>query len=112
MKRRANSAGSFLLGVMTLACFSACEPVPFKTLTSDQKRADMFWLYSQFDENYAPLEYKMNLYGFDFKDLKRDYLQKALKTKTNEQFYEVMHRFIAEFRDAHTIGNLNHGGMK
>ena len=107
------SSRSVILGSVATCLFvlGGCDPVPSKVLTQVQKEADMKWLYSQFDENYAPLEYKEKLYGFDYQVLKENYLGQALATTTNDEFYLVMHRFVAEFKDAHTTASLNHGGL-
>ena len=98
------SIGSILWGVV------GCDPIPSKTLTSDQKLADMMWLYSQFDENYAPLDYKLNRFGLNYEKLKTDYMQAAVNTSENDEFYHVMEQFVAEFRDAHTTSSLSDGG--
>ncbi len=95
---------------LSVLSLSACDPVPSKALTASQKETDMRWMYAIFDENYAPLEYKISRYGFNYEELKTKYLALATATTTNEEFYLVMKRFIAEFKDAHTSGSLNDGG--
>jgi C-terminal processing protease CtpA/Prc len=87
------------------------QPVPSKVLTLAQKELDMKWIFSKFDENYAPLEYKLEKYHLNYDDLKAKYLASALATKNNEEFYHVMQRFVAEFKDAHTTTSLNDGGL-
>ena len=82
--------GISILGVVAFFLLSACEPVPCKVLTPEQKLADMLWLYSQFDENYAPLEYKEKRLGFKYPELKDKYLKLALETKTNEEFFSML----------------------
>jgi hypothetical protein len=89
----------------------ACDPIPSKVLTPSQKEADMKWMFSIFDENYAPLEYKATRYGFNYEDLKVKYLGLAAATATNDEFYLVMKRFVAEFKDAHTTASLSDGGF-
>ncbi|MEO5970148.1 MAG: PDZ domain-containing protein, partial [Bdellovibrionia bacterium] len=93
---------SFLIG---------CEPVPRRNLSLEDKRADMEWLYSQFNENYAPLNYKEGLHGFNYQRMKEDYLQRAVDTKTNEEFYDLMFQFVASFKDAHTSMTLSPGTL-
>ncbi|MFN8371210.1 MAG: S41 family peptidase [Bacteriovoracaceae bacterium] len=85
----------------------ACEPIPRATLTEEAKLSDMYWLFSQFSNNYAPLNYKESLYGFNFSELKQKYIEEAKATKTNEEFYLVMQKFVAEFKDAHTAADLS-----
>lgn len=104
------SAQSLALG-MSLAFLSACDPVPSKILTPSQKEADMKWMYSVFDEHYAPLDYKIKRYNLNYEDLKNQYLNRAAATATNEEFYQLMKKFISEFKDAHTSGSLSDGGF-
>ncbi len=111
MHRLVRSSRSLLLGGVALFFSGACMPVPDSNLTSEQKVADMMWLYSMFDENYAPLEYKMEKFGFNYQELKKSYLDQAVATPDNESFYRLMHRFVAQFRDAHTSGSFSHGGL-
>ncbi len=89
-----------------LIILNGCEPVPRMALSEEAKIADMYWLFSQFNNNYAPLNYKEQLYGFSFSELKARYIEEAKATKSNEEFYLVMQKFVAEFRDAHTSADL------
>jgi MYXO-CTERM domain-containing protein len=75
-------------------------------LTPDEKRADMFWIYSIFDQNYAPRDYKASTLGFDYATLKSQYIDRAVATTDNDSFYYVMEDFVAEFKDAHTASSL------
>ncbi len=103
-----------LLGSVFFYILSACDPIPDSrmVLSAGQKQADMLWLYSQFDSNYAPLGYKKATYGLDYEKLKGDFMAEALAAETNDAFYLVMNRFVAQFRDAHTSASLSHGGLK
>lgn len=84
----------------------ACDPVPRRVLSEDEKKADLYWLFSQYEENYAPLEYKEERLGFTMEELKAETLERALATTSNEAFYLEMFRFIAHFADAHNSGSL------
>jgi len=88
------------------AVVSACSPAPRRALTLEEKTADLQWLYSQFNENYAPMQLKERLYGFRFEDLKATTLTTAAATRSNEEFYQVLYSFVAKFKDAHTSGTL------
>ncbi|MBI3554755.1 MAG: hypothetical protein HY074_00665 [Deltaproteobacteria bacterium] len=68
--------------------------------------ADFYWLFSQFNENYAPLELKQQRYGFNYEQLKAKYLADAQATKNNDEFYKLMFQFVSEFKDAHTSASL------
>ncbi|MFZ9595574.1 MAG: S41 family peptidase [Bdellovibrionia bacterium] len=72
----------------------------------------MNWLFYQFEENYAPLNYKEERYGFKMSELKEKYMAEALRSKDNAEFYRLVHRFVAEFHDAHTSVAFTHGNLK
>jgi C-terminal processing protease CtpA/Prc len=111
MIKKSMYAKALSLGGAALFCFSGCEPIPGKPLTNAQKRVDMEWLFNQFDANYAPLEYKSARYSLDYEDLKKSFLDKAQATQTNDEFFLVMHEFVAHFRDAHTSASLHYGNL-
>ena len=90
------------MSAAALSLFVACDPVPRRELTPEEKQADMMWLYSKFGANYAPLEYKQELWNFDYETLKSTYLEAAAETPDNEAFYALVQQFVAEFKDAHT----------
>lgn len=86
----------------------ACGPTPRRDLTDFERQTDMYWLFSQFEHNYAPLEYKQNLWQFDYEQHKQATLTKAQKSQssTNDDFYLAAHAFVAKFADAHTRAQL------
>jgi C-terminal processing protease CtpA/Prc len=84
----------------------ACSPAPRHLLTTEEKAADLYWVYSQFGENYAPLEMKQALHSLNYEEMKKKYLMASEQTRTNEEFYNLFYSFVAEFRDAHTAGNI------
>lgn len=94
-----------------LAGLVGCDPVPRRTLTTEEKLADLAWVYSQFGENYAPLEFKQKKYGFDYERLKARTNEAARATKTNDEFYGLLFKFVAAFRDAHTSGALTNASL-
>ncbi len=100
-----------ILGMVFFSVLTACDPVPVKQLSAEQKVADMMWLYSQFDENYAPLDYKIKKYSIDYEKSKSDFISFAKATKSNEEFYLLMNQFVAQFRDAHTSTSFSYGGL-
>lgn len=102
--------GVVLVSVMA-AMLQGCDPVPRRTLSTEEKIADLHWVYSQFTENYAPLEYKAQRYSFDYAVLKAKYLAEAETTRSNEEFYTLMFRFVSEFKDAHTSASLTNSGL-
>lgn len=98
------------LMMSALSLVWACDPVPRRELSPEEKQADMMWLYSKFGANYAPLEYKQSLFGFDYTELKSKYLEAAAETANNQEFYNLTHQFVAEFKDAHTSMTLTASG--
>lgn len=101
-----------LAGVaVAMVAVSGCAPAPRFEMSSEQKVADMWWFFSMYGENYAPLEYKESRYGFKWEELKQKYIAEAQATKTNEEFYKVAYKFVAEFHDAHNAASLNTAGL-
>jgi hypothetical protein len=99
---RSASVISLLGGLL----FTACSPAPRHLLSVAEKKADLVWLFSQIDQNYAPLQYKESKYKFTFETLKPKYLAEAETTPTNESFYRLMNRLVAEFHDGHMSTTL------
>ncbi len=95
-----------------LALMWACDPAPRRTLTPEEKQADMMWLYSKFGANYAPMKYKEELHGINFQELKEKYLVAAGETQNNDEFYALVHKFVAEFKDAHLGATITASGRK
>lgn len=60
--------------IALLALFSltlaACG-VPSFEATEAQREADLEWVFSTFDRNYAPLEWKKQNLGVNFDDVKK-----------------------------------------
>jgi C-terminal processing protease CtpA/Prc len=102
---------SAVVSVSLIVAATACEPVPRRPLTAEEKTADLYWVYSQFNENYAPLEYKQSRFGFDYAALKARYLQDAVATRTNEEFFDLLYKFVSEFKDAHTSASLTNSDL-
>ena len=98
------------LGFAVLSLF-ACDPVPRRTLSLEEKLADLDFIYSQFGENYAPLELKEKLYHFDYTQLKQDTIEASKKTANNEEFYNLLFRFVSAFKDAHTSATLTKASL-
>lgn len=100
-----------LLSGLSLTVFSGCDPIPRRQLTTAEKVADLHWIFSQYGENYAPLDYKQSRFSFDYEALKLKYLEDAALTKNNDEFYDLMFKFIAEFKDAHNSGALTNASF-
>lgn len=98
------------IAVLVVVFASACS-VPRRTLSYEEKKADLYWLFSIFNENYAPLEYKEKRFSFNYETLKEKYLEDAKNTKSNDEFYDLMYRFVSEFKDAHTSASLTNSAL-
>lgn len=106
------SAALMVFGILFIVLgMTACDPVPRRTLTAEEKAADLAWVYSQFGENYAPLEYKQKRFGFDFEQLKSETNDAAKATTTNDEFYGVVFKFVSMFRDGHASAALTNASL-
>lgn len=90
---------------------SSCEPNPRRQLNVDERVADVMWLTSKIEANYAPLQYKEELHGFDYETIKEQYIELAKKDQTNEAFYLLMQRFVAELKDGHVSASLTRSDL-
>ncbi len=97
---------SKLLIIAIVMGFISCSPGPRRQLNQSERVADMFWLYSKFDQNYAPRNLKEKNFSFKYSELKQQYMKQAMLDQSNETFYQLMMSFIAEFKDAHTSGDI------
>lgn len=105
MFKLSNARGVFAV-LAAMLFIQGCGEAPRFPMSSDAKMSDMYWFYAMYDENYAPLEYKEQRFGFKFGDLKAKYLAEAQATKTNEEFYSLVYKFVSEFRDAHNSASI------
>ncbi|MBL7664915.1 MAG: hypothetical protein JNM93_07255 [Bacteriovoracaceae bacterium] len=94
---------SFLL---LLSLLVSCGPAPLTKMTELERVADMYWLISVYEQNYAPMEYKAQVAGLTYEETKAKYLEQAKKDQENDAFFLLMHKYIAEFKDAHASGSL------
>lgn len=88
------AVATFLLG--------GCLEAPRHTLSQGERTEDMAWLFSKLEENYAPLKYKEEHLKLRFADLREKYLREVAETKSNADFYLLIHRAVAELKDGHT----------
>lgn len=97
-----------LAGLLVLLFLVSCGPTPRRDLSDFERQTDMYWLFSQFEQHYAPLEYKEKLWQFDYEVHKQNTLNKAQKSQaaSNDDFYLQAHAFVAKFADAHTRAQL------
>ena len=80
-----------------LFCFTAMGA----QLTAAEKTLDFQQLIGRIKASYGPLEYKKAQLGIDIDALTAAYLPQIQETKSNTEFYYLIGKFVAEFRDSH-----------
>jgi hypothetical protein len=83
----------------TLSAFSGSAAA--RPLTGEEKMRDFEQLISLMKSGYGPLDYKRETQGIDIDALRVRYLPDVTATKTNLEFYYLVNRFVAEFKDSH-----------
>ena len=87
--------GVFAIAILTsLSAFA-------KGLTTEQKVLDFQQLIGQIKSNYGPLDYKINVQKIDVEALQKKYLSQIEASNTDAEFFDLMIRFSAEFKDSH-----------
>lgn len=70
-------------------------------LTVDEKLADLDVLAQTMRAGYGPLRYKLQAFGVDLNTKVNDYKDRIRATKSNAEFYYLINKFVAEFKDSH-----------
>ncbi|HXH29774.1 MAG TPA: S41 family peptidase [Bacteriovoracaceae bacterium] len=100
--------------IVTLALAStlvSCLPTPREKLIPAARLADMDWLITKIETQYGPLKYKEQLHNIDFEGLKEKYKAQAQVDQSNEEFYMLLKKFIAEFKDGHLSGSFTRANL-
>ena len=84
----------------SLWLIGACFGARAQNLTAAQKDSDLRYLASLYSTYYAPADWKKQLFGFDLLDLK-PWLDRAARTATDLDFYELMVEYVASLNDTH-----------
>ena len=71
-------------------------------MTPAQKSADFTQLAATYAVNYGPLEWKRDALNVDLLKI-GDWLDKAMKTKDDLDFYELCASYVAHLNDAHDV---------
>ncbi len=85
-----------------LFCFNAMSA----QLTVAEKTLDFQQLLGRIKSSYGPLEYKKEIQGIDIDVLEANYLRQIQESKSNTEFYYLIAKFIAEFRDSHFAARI------
>ncbi len=80
-----------------LFCFTAMGA----QLTVAEKTLDFQQLLGRIKASYGPLQYKKETLGIDIDVLEASYLRQIQESKSNTEFYYLIGKFVAEFRDSH-----------
>lgn len=88
--------------LLALCCVvsSAHAQTPHQ-LTLAEKRADFDQLINQIKSEYGPRDFKKEHLGIHIDELARKYWEEMKATTTNGEFYTLVVKFVAEFRDGH-----------
>lgn len=71
------------------------------TLTAQQRESDFNQLVGQIRSSYGPLEYKQKVQNINVDQLVNQYRELILQAKSNQEFYNLILKFVAEFKDSH-----------
>ena len=77
-----------------------------RSLTKAEKTADVEQFFQLIKSGYGPLHFKESEQGIKVDALHAKYLEIARETPTNSDFYYMLGRLIAEFRDSHFSVNI------
>src|SRR6266700_1470412 len=83
-----------MLGTRIVFLLSISLAGAFAQLTLDQKTADFLNLAGLYAKNYAPYEWKRDVYGFDLLNL-RPWMDQVTASKDDLDFYDICVRYVA-----------------
>lgn len=72
------------------------------TLSTEEKLADLDFLYTTIEENYPYLQVNKRLYGVDWLETKDKYIKKIKDSKTDEEFAQALNESLMELHNGHT----------
>ncbi len=75
-------------------------------LTDTEKLSDIEQLVNIVKASYGPKQYKLVNFGIDVDEIKARYQQLALHTTSNAEFYYLIVKLVAEFKDSHFSARL------
>ena len=79
----------------------------FREFTEPLMVEDFHWITGIFEEYYGMLEYKEERLGFNWEDLKAEYLNRIITEQPNHEDYAgIIQEFVARMEDAHTRTTL------
>jgi hypothetical protein len=73
----------------------------YAALSAEQRAMDFNQLVNIFERNYAPLRYKKESIGLDWKALVSQYSAKVTQARSDGEFYRILAQFLSNLEDAH-----------
>ena len=70
-------------------------------MTPDQRVFDFQVLVASLNRNYAPYEWKRQLFGFDMLDT-RPWVERIRAAKDDLDYFEIVAEYVSSLRDTHT----------
>src|SRR4029077_20653638 len=89
-----------ILRIVSLVLFM--EAICPGQMTSAEKAADFTQLAATYAVNYGPLDWKRTALNFDLLKI-GDWLDKAMKTQDDLDFYELCVAYVSSLNDAHDV---------
>ena len=88
-----------------LVLWTAAAALAPAQLTTEQKLADFGHLAGLYAKQYAPYEWKRELFGFDALRIGA-WLERAARSRDDLEFYDVCIEYVASLRDSHDAYSL------
>jgi hypothetical protein len=86
--------------IRVLCLLVLVAPAGFSQLTQDQKVADFLQLAGLYAKNYAPYQWKIEVFGFDLYDV-QPWLDQVQNSPDDITFYDICVRYVASLQDSH-----------
>jgi len=86
--------------LLLVVLFLSLAPSCFAQLTREQKVSDFKALTGLYDKNYAPYEWKKQVFGFDLLNIE-PWLDQVRESRDDLSFYDICVRYIASLHDSH-----------
>ncbi|MBM3767901.1 MAG: hypothetical protein FJW32_21140 [Acidobacteria bacterium] len=81
--------------------FLGCGIAAMAQMTAEQRVFDFQALVASLNRNYAPYEWKRELFGFDMLDLK-PWMERVRTAPSDLEYFEVVAEYMSSLRDTHT----------
>ena len=88
-----------------IALLLAVRTLCLAQLTPAQKAADFRYLASIYEKNYAPYEWKKQLFGFDLANLD-PWLERVARSKDDVEYFEICVDYTSSLRDSGAFLNF------